>query len=240
VLSPQHALAAHAQPQPSTAARGALALGLVGGLGEELLALLVAGIDYSHVHVAVNTAMGSATARFRPWQIGSSAILADDAFIAVTGDKTFVPAASPLVRFGTGQVVEAARIARGCGVSRLIVIAPLAALLHMGDAARTLDAETEIALREMGFERLLIVRPTAADAEHGGGLRGVFRSMGLTLADIMLPRYARMLSPRAAAAAITQAARTAPAGVTVLGARELLAIIEAQFPQLAPKKLKIR
>ena len=238
--SVQHALAATSTSPAPARARGALALGLVGALGEELLAQLVAGVDYSHVHVAVTTPMGSATARFRPWQIGHGAIVADDAFVAVSGAGTFVPAASPIVRFGETDLIRAARIAADCGVTRLTVIAPLAALLQMNDAARTLDPATEIALREMGFARLLIVRPTAAEADAARGVRAVFRAMGRAVSDIMLPRYARTLSARSAALAIAEAARTAPDGVTVLGARELLAIVEARFPALAPKPVRIR
>lgn len=240
MLSPQYAPTADSHGTPAAKTRGALALGLVGALGEELLASLVNGIDYAYVHVTVTSSVGLATSRFRPWKVGDGVVLADDAFVAVTGDETYLPAGSPIARYGEAQVLEASRIARGCGVARLTVIAPLAALLNNDAPARTLDFQIEGALRQMGFERLLIVWPTAADAIGGTGVRGMLRALGRALPDIMLPGDARALTARSAALAIAEAARTAPPGVTVLGVRELLRISAARRPALAQTKQQVR
>lgn len=204
-------------------------MGLVGALGEELLALLVSGTDYAYVHVAMTSSVGLMASRFRPWKPGEGIVLADDAFTAVSGDETLVPAGSPIARYGPAQVVDAARIARGCGVTRLTVIAPLAALQPTASAP-PLAPETEAALRRLDFERLLIVWPTAADENGGTGLRGMLRKCSSKLPDILLPSRSRALSARTVALAITAAARAAPAGVTVLGTRELLRFIDPDRP----------
>lgn len=223
-------------------ARSALALGMVGALGEELLAQLVGSGQYRVVHVGVKQPTGSAAARLHPWVVGQGVVLADDAYVCLAGGETSVPAASPVRAFSPGELLLAARIARDCGARRLVVVAPLAALLQMSAAAVTIANADEIELARMGFASVLIVRPTAADDTRAAGrwIARLVGAAGRTLADIMLPAYARALSVKSAARAIVEAARNAPPGVTVLGARDLLAIVEAKWPQLAPKRRRLR
>ncbi len=52
--------------------RVALALGLAGALGDELLAALVAAPDVRLVHVGLKQPIASGTAKYRPWVVGSS------------------------------------------------------------------------------------------------------------------------------------------------------------------------
>jgi hypothetical protein len=238
------ALQAQSQASTPSAAplRSALALGFAGALGEELLSLLVGSGEYRQVHVGVTQPIGSATARFAPWVVGHGTPLVDDAWICLTGEETFVPKATPIRRFGEDELLAAAQIARDAGARRLAVVAPLAALLQMGVGASHISSQAEVDLAAMGFERLVIVRPTAADAQlrPGPWLARVVRAMGRALGDIMLPRYAQQLSPRNAALAIMEGVRTRGDGAHVLGARDLLALIEARLPGLAPKKTRLR
>lgn len=221
--------------------RTALALGLVGGLGEELLAALLAAPEYRAVHVGVTQVLSSAAPKFRPWPIGHGVVLADDAFVGVTGEETLVPSASPIRRYDEGEVLQAARTAREAGATTLVVVAPLPALLQMGEATRTLASVDEVALVAMGFTRLLLVRPTAADDTRKLPMAlALVRTIGRTLADIMLPAYAKALSARTAAAAIVEAVRAAGPGVTVVGAKELAAIVPAKMPSQAPRQPKLR
>jgi len=55
-------------------------LGLVGGLGKELLAALMAATEYRAVHIGVTQAIASAAPKFRPWLFRRGVVLADDAF----------------------------------------------------------------------------------------------------------------------------------------------------------------
>jgi hypothetical protein len=165
-----HALRAAQEPQAAPAARSALALGCAGALGEELLSLLVGSGQYRQVHVGVTQPIGSATARFAPWVVGQGTPLVDDAWICLTGAETFVPKASPVRRFAADELLAAARLARDAGARRLAVVAPLAALLQMGASASHIGSADEMELTRFGFERLVIVRPTAAGAagaQHG-------------------------------------------------------------------------
>jgi len=214
--------------------RSALALGLVGGLGEELLASLMAAPEYHAVFVGVTTMIGSASPKFKPWLVGRGTPVVEHAFIGVTGDETFVPSASPIRRYGEADVLAAARAARDAGATTLVLVAPLAALLQMGEATRTLASVDDVALVEMGFERLLIVRPTAADDPRraANAMAAMVRAAGRALADLMLPSYVRALSARNMAPAILDALREMKPGVTVLGARELAALVQQRSPRL--------
>ncbi|UCG96854.1 MAG: hypothetical protein JSW31_14845 [Burkholderiales bacterium] len=221
--------------------RTALALGLVGRLGEELLAALMAAPEYRAVFVGVTQMLGSAAPKFRPWLIGRGVVVAQDAFVGITGGETFVPQASPVRRYGEDEVLDAARTARDAGATTLVLVAPLPALLQMGEATRTLASVDEVALVAMGFERLLLVRPTAAeDSRRLPVPLALVRAAGRALADLMLPSYTRALSARTAAAAIIEAVRAAGPGVTVLGAKELAAIVQARMPQQAPRQPRLR
>jgi len=174
--------------------------------------------------------------------VGQGTPLVDDAWICLTGAETFVPKASPVRRFAADELLAAARLARDAGARRLAVVAPLAALLQMGASASHIGSADEMELTRFGFERLVIVRPTAADAQAQDPhlLARLVRSMGRTLGQIMLPRHAQQLSPRNAALAIWAAVQAAGDGTSVLGARELLALLEARLPHLAPPRRSLR
>ncbi len=226
-------------PAPARApARVALALGMAGALGEELLALLIASSQYRQVVVGVTQPLGSAAARFSPWVVGQGYPIVDEAWICVTGDETFVPGASPIHRVAEAGLLDAASVAKSCGAARLTVIAPLAALLQMNAATQTVSSTSEIALVEMGFDPLVIVRPTAADSDAPDASlpQRIVRNAARAVADIMLPQYARALSAKSAARAIVEAAAAAPRGVSVVGARELLKLSEARFPLLRSRR----
>ena len=222
--------------------RVALALGMAGALGEELLAALVASPRYRLVHVALKQAIASAAAKYRPWVIGTSVIAADDAYVCVTGTDTPVPHTSPVQPIEADHVIEVARIAREAGVRRLVLVAPLSALLQMNAASHTVSSEQELELVAMKFESLLIVRPTQDELAEGSGpwISRTVRSLGRTVLDIMLPAGVQALRPRTAALAILTAAERARPGVQVIGARDLLAIVEETLPSLAPKRPRLR
>jgi hypothetical protein len=224
--------------QQATGPLTALALGMVGALGEELLAALVGSADYRVVHVGVKQPIGTATARFRPWVVGEGVVVADDAFVCLTDDLVTAP--SPLVRYGPGDVLATARIARECGARRLVLVSPLSALLQLNAAARTLSSADEVELLEAGFNTVLIVRPTADAERADGGLRGIARAVSRMVLDIMLPPQVQPLRARTAAAAILEAVRRAKPGISVIGARELTAIVEQTMPQSLPRRTRIR
>jgi hypothetical protein len=226
----------------SVAQRVVLALGMVGALGDELLAALIAASDVRLVHVGLNQPIASGTAKYRPWVVGSSIISADEAYVCLSGPDTFVPRASPVRRFDADTLLEAAAIARGAGVQRLVVVSPLSALLQMNAASHTVSTAQELELVQMRFPTLAIVRPTAAELSERAGpwLGRAVRSLGRMALEIMLPAHVQALRPRTAALAILAAVARLHGGVHVIGAREIMAIVEETMPELAPKRVRIR
>lgn len=221
--------------------RAALALGVVGALGEELLAGLVGGGRYATVHVAVDQPIGTATARFKPWVIGDGVVVADDAYVCITGPETFVPKATPMHRVASDEVAHAARAARDCGVTRLVLVSPLPALLQLNAASHTLSSASEMEIAEMGFQMLLVIRPTAdGSAAATGWLPGLARTFTRMVLDIMLPQRVQALRARTAALAILAAVDRSAPGIHVLGAADLAAIVEETMPNALPKKVRLR
>lgn len=221
--------------------RSALALGMVGGLGEELLAALVGAGRYATVHVGVDQPIGSAAARFRPWVVGDGVVLADDAFICITGEETLVPKGTPMQRVTGADVVAAARTARDCGASRLVLVSPLPALLQLNAASHTLSSASEVEISGMGFHTLLVIRPTADGASPAGGwFPGVVRTFTRMVLEIMLPQRVQALRASTAAAAILAAVDRAAPGIHVLGARELTSLVEETMPAALPRKVRLR
>jgi hypothetical protein len=242
-MSAESAIAAAVRPAAAhdEAPRAALALGLVGSLGEELLAALVASPRYRLVHVQVRQPMASAARKFRPWVAGTSIIAVDDAFLCLGDAALPHPEHSPLVPYAASQIVAAAELARDAGARRLVVVAPLGALLQMNAATQIVSSEQELALVDMHFETLLIVRPTRDDAATGTGswLQRTVGAMGRAVLGIMLPAQVQALQPKTAAAAILTALDRTPSGVNVLGARQLAALVAEALPA-APVRLSQR
>jgi len=241
-MTPAATAASPPLPQDRSPPRVALSLGGVGALGEELLAALVASPRYRLVYVALKQAIGSASAKYRPWVPGSTVIVADDAYLCVTDADSFVPKASPVRTFSAEQLVDAARIARDAGVRRLVVVSPLSALLQLNAASHAISSEQELALVDMRFETLVIVHPTRGDsaAASGAWVGRVVHAMARSVMEIMLPSQVQALHPRTAALAILAAVERLPPGVHVIGARELLAAIEQSMPALAPRQPRLR
>lgn len=214
---------------------------MVGALGEELLAALVGAGRYATVHAGVDQPIGSAAARFRPWVVGDGVVLADDAYICITGDETFVPKATPMHRVAARDVVAAARTARDCGANRLVLVSPLTALLQLNAASHTLSSASEVEISEMGFQTLLVIRPTAdATREAGGWFQNIVRTLTRMVLEIMLPQRVQALRARTAASAILAAVDRAPPGIHVLGAQELASIVEETMPGALPRKIRLR
>jgi hypothetical protein len=229
-------------PAPSSAPGDALAWGCVGALGDALLQQLLGSGLQRRLHVAVRQPMSSTSRGFAPWvvppqwQAAATLPAIDTAWLCLTGPDSFVSKQEPLATLTRADLLQAARSACAAGARTVAVVAPLAALLQMSSAAHHLGDDAELALTQLGLERLLIVHPTdrAGDA---GRLRGPARwvtAAARALADIMLPAYATALSAGGAARAIVALMRTPHRGVQVLGARELLALLAEVDPALAP------
>lgn len=230
-------LAGAARRAPGAALPEAIVLGAVGSLGEALMARLLASPAYARIHVGVERAMPSTSARFAALPLASGAPwpAVRDAFLCETPPEAPVKPDAPIRPLAPTQMLTAARAARAAGVSRLVLVAPLAAVLQLSGAVRTISQADEIELVALGFETLLIVRPAEqeSDAPAGGWFRALVRSAGRAVLHIMLPPTVQPLRAETAAAAILAAVARARPGIQILGAKELAAIVAESQPAAA-------
>jgi hypothetical protein len=228
------ALAGALRPVPPVRLPEALLIGAAGSLGEAMMSGLLASSDYARIHVGVDRPMPSTSDRF-------SALLLDgttpwpparDAFLCETPPEAPVRDDAPIRPLSHPDMLAAARRARDAGARRLVLVAPLGALLQLSTTARTLGHRDEVELLSLGFETVLIVRPTRPeDANAARGLvPGLVRAAGRALAHIMLPTAIQPMRASTVAAAILTAAARVPPGVAVMSAREITAIVAESDP----------
>lgn len=212
----------------------ALLIGAAGSLGEALMSRLLASPHYARIHVGVDRPMPSTSEQFAALPLDGDARWPDarDAFLCETPPEAPVRDDAPIRPLAPADMLAAARRARAAGARRLVLVAPLGALLQMSSTARGLGEADEIALVALGFDAVLIVRPTrdgTADPATGAASRLV-RAAGRALMHIMLPSAVQPIRASTVAAAIlTATARLSP-GVTVIGAREITAIVAEADP----------
>lgn len=218
----------------------AILIGAAGSLGEALMNRLLASPDYARIHVGVDRPMPSTSERFAALPLGSDAPwpAARDVFLCETPPEAPVRDDAPIRPLAPSGLLAAARSARAAGSSRLVLVAPLGALLQLSSAARTLGQAEEVELLELGFETVLIVRPTRQDVGGvaGGVLHGLVRAAGRALLHIMLPAAVQPMRASTVAAAILIAVARTPPGVTVISAREITAIVAETDPSAGARR----
>lgn len=235
----QQALAGAQRSAPQAqAARRAFVIGNVGRLGEELLNVLIESPRYARIAVAVRKPMRTVVAKLEPVVIpaaidawDAAAILRklepDDAFLCLEpAPASFWRIARPYVPIGSSQAVALARGLRAAGARRAAVLTPLEALLQLGDSS-LLGNVDELAIAGAGFERLLILRPTAEDraASAGSGFAALGALVVRILAGYMTPRSLQPVRARRAAEVAVEALATMANGVRVIGAARLHEIV---------------
>jgi len=183
--------------------RVALALGMSGALGEALLAALIAAPRYGWVHVGHRHSAGAGASKFRPWVIGSTLIVAEDAYLFLSEDA-HLPSSSPVRRFAPADALRAAGIARDTGARRLALIEPAAAPISAADAT---------AIAAFGFDTVLTI--------EAAGTPSVDTSR--TLLSVLRIRPGPPTAMQLAVAIIA-ALTDAPAGRHRLGAAQLTAL----------------
>lgn len=165
----QDALAAHSRPitapQPL---RTAISIGNAGALGEAVLARLLSAPQYKHVHVATTLPLRTSAPRLLALDYVSLSTPANwqpseisDAVMIVGGQHSYFRRDDAFPILSESEVITLARNARSNRCTRLMVIAPMDAwtAMTLGTIAHFDELEREIGA--MGFETLVVVRPTA-------------------------------------------------------------------------------
>ena len=234
------------------ASRSALAIGTVDRVGEELINCLLESPDYGSVHVVVEAPMRSMLPHLKPWQVSTSALSdlpyatseislphVDDVFCCISDARSYFKRDQAYVLLRRRQIPPFAQRAAQSGARRLIVLSPLSAFLQLTASSGGLIDLLESELASLGFEVLIIVRPSAdyATAE-GNALERLIAWGAKAIMQIMIPQRLQPLRARQIAQAAVNAARLLGPGVHVIGADKIAALLAPGVP-VKPKRMRL-
>lgn len=221
-----------ARPQAS---RTALALGTVGRVGEELINCLLESPAYSSLHVAVEATLASTLPRLKPWLLepgaldlpsrsGSEMVLpsVDDVFCCIGGTRSRFGRDRAYFPVRAEQIPALARMAARAGARRFVLLSPLSAFLQWSAPAGGAIHVREMELVGLGFESLVILRPTS-DYVAGKGrfLERLIAWGAKTVMEIVIPPRLQPLRARLIAQAAICAATTFDPGVHIVDGRRI-------------------
>jgi len=248
-----HALSSATASAPSArASRSALAAGTVGRIGEELINCLLESTHYRSVSVMVEAPLRSVVPRLQPWQVctavladlahGGAADIAlprvDDVFCCISDARSHFKRDQAYVQLRKEQIPALARLAAQGGVRRFVLVAPLSAFLQLSTSGGLIDLR-ESDLTTLGFEVLIVVRPTADYATATGSVLERLIGWGAkAIMQIMIPQRLQPLRARQIAQAAVNAATLLGKGVHIVGAHEI-AELAAPGTQSNPKRMRL-
>jgi hypothetical protein len=255
IPSPLDNALASATTSASTAraSRSALALGTVGQIGEELINCLLESPAYSSVSVGVEAPLRSVVPRLQPWQVPAAALAdlarvepadielprVDHVFCCISDARSYFKRDQAYVQLRKEQIPALARLAAQRGAKRFILLAPLSAFLQLSASAGGLIDVRESDLTSLGFEALIIVRPTADYATAQGNVLERLIGWGAkAIMQIMIPQRLQPLRARQIAQAAVNAASLLGAGIHIVGAHEI-AELAAPGTQNTPKRMRL-
>jgi uncharacterized protein YbjT (DUF2867 family) len=210
---------------PAAAGRVVMVAGATGLVGREVLAALSADKRYQAIHVIGRRAPDATDARMHFHQVdfGQLPVLppVDDVYIALGTTIKVAGSQAAFRALDHDAVVAVARQARHAGAQRLAVVSAMGADAHAGVFYNRIKGETEDALRALGFDTLVIARPsllvgdraalaqpTRVGEKLGQWVMGVFQPL--------IPQNYRAIKASSVAAAMVQALVTGAPGVHVL------------------------
>jgi hypothetical protein len=235
------------------ASRSALAIGTVGRIGEELINCLLESSAYSSVSVVVEAPLRSVVPRLQPWHVSAAGLAdlarpetaeielpgVDDVFCCISDARSYFKRDQAYVQLRKEQIPALARLAARSGARRFILLAPLSAFLQLSTSTGGLIDVRESDLTNLGFEALIIVRPTAEYATTQGNVLERLIGWGAkAIMQIMIPQRLQPLRARQIAQAAVNAARLLGAGVHIVSAHEI-AELAAPSTQSMPKGMRL-
>jgi hypothetical protein len=239
--SPLENVLASATTSASTAraSRSALAIGTVGRIGEELINCLLESSAYSSVSVGVEAPLRSVVPRLRPWQVSAAALAdlargepadialpgVDDVFCCISDARSYFKRDQAYVQLRKEQISAFARLAARRGAKRFILLAPLSAFLQLSASAGGLIDVHECDLVKLGFEALIIARPTADYATaQGSALERLIGWGAKAIMQIMIPNDWQPLRAREIARHTVNTALSSAPGVHIITSAEVAAV----------------
>ena len=224
------AFATHARGAGDPAGRVALVAGAVGRQGEALLGTTLARGGYSRVHALSSAPMALGVDRLELCTLAALPQL-DDVLMLVgqgedPGERSFHGRDAPFVQVTGRDAARVASAAAAAGARRLLVIRPSPAWQQIGELQQALGDPEELALAQLPFESVLILRPVRAGSTPGGGWLHRVVNAYLSLQLLMMPRSIPTLTSDQVARAALRAFDVPGPGIRVLLARQLAELLE--------------
>ena len=219
-----------AQPSLITAAselatRSALVAGSTGLIGQELLALLLADKRYGTVHTVGRRAPNATHAKLVV-HLSSSLTnwvspAVDDVFIALGTTIKVAGSKAAFKAIDADAVVAIASAARAPGATRLAVVSAMGADAKSGVFYNQVKGEMEAAVSALGFESVVIARPSLLAGDRDALKQGERPAEKLSLVAFkllrpLIPANYRSIQASSVAGAMVSALQTAGKGQHVL------------------------
>jgi uncharacterized protein YbjT (DUF2867 family) len=210
--------------------RVALLAGATGLVGQALLALLLADQSYTTVHVIGRRAPAlqhpKLVVHISASLLELSCPPVDDVFIAL-GTTIKVAGSKAAFKAIDGDAVLAiAAAAKAAGATRLAVVSAMGASPHSGVFYNQVKGEMEAAVSTLGFETLVIARPSllAGDREALKQPERIAEKLSLVAFKFfkpLIPANYQSISASSVAQAMVNAVQSARAGKQVLMSGEM-------------------
>lgn len=224
------AFATHASGRRREGGRVALVAGAVGRLGEALLNASLARGGYDRVVVLAEAPMALGIDGLELRGLDALPRL-DDVLILVgqgndPAERSFHGRDAPFVQVTADDAARVAGAASAAGARRLLVIRPSPAWQQMGELQRALGGADELALAQLPFESVFILRPVRTGPSPGGDWLRRLVNAYMSLQFVMMPRSIPTLTSEQVARAALAALRTSGPGTRVMLARQLAELIQ--------------
>jgi hypothetical protein len=226
----QAAFAPPASGARRAAGRVALVAGAVGRQGEALLNAALARGGYSRVHVLSDAPMALGIDGLELSGLDALPPLDDVLMLVGQGgdpaERSFHGRDAPFVQVTIADAVKVAGAAAAAGARRLLVIRPSPAWQQMGELQRSLGGTDELALAQLPFESVFILRPVRTGPSPGGDwLRRIVNAY-MSIQFLMMPRSIPTLTSEQVARAAVAALGMPGTGTRVMLARQLAELLE--------------
>src|SRR5690606_3327715 len=198
--------------------------------GEALLNAVLARGGYSRVHVLSEAPMALGIDRLELCTLGALPRL-DDVLMLVgqgedPGERSFHGRDAPFVQVTVEDAGRVAGAAAAAGARRLLMIRPSPGWQQIGELQRALGGAEELAVAQLPFESVIILRPVRIGASPAGDwLRRIVNAY-MSLQFLMMPKSIPTLTSEQVARAALQVLRSAQPGIRVMPARQLAELLE--------------
>lgn len=209
----------------SATTRVALVAGATGLVGQTVLKLLLADAFYSVVHVVGRRAP---TVQHPKLVVHISASLTnwscpaiDDVFIALGTTIKVAGSQAAFKAIDGNAVVAIASVAKAAGATRLAVVSAMGASTQSGVFYNQVKGQMEKAVSQLGFEKLVIARPSLLAGDRGAlkqpeRVAEKLSLVAFKLLQPLIPANYRSINASSVARAMVDTLQTAGAGKHVL------------------------